>query len=58
VPRLGSLNLRGTAVTDAGLARLKRLTALRSVILPSAGVSDAAIEDLRRTLPGVGISRD
>ena len=41
-------------VTDAGLAHLNGLKTLRTLLL-STQVTDAGIERLRRTLPGVKV---
>lgn len=47
LPQLESLNLRGTEVTDAGLANLSGLVNLRSLNLWSTAVSDAGLAHLR-----------
>jgi hypothetical protein len=43
-PRLESLQLKSTKITDAGLAHLKALPRLRSLALENAAISDAGLE--------------
>ena len=45
--QLRSLNLSGTAITDAGLASLENLTSLQVLQLSSTRVSDAGVPHLR-----------
>ncbi len=52
MPRLRRLDLRATAVTDAGLARLKGHDALVELVLAQTKVSDAAGETLQ-SLPAL-----
>jgi hypothetical protein len=49
--------LSGTAVTDAGLVHLEKLTALRSVLIYETRVTDAGVKRLQQALPAVKIRR-
>lgn len=50
--------LHGAAITDAGLERLKPLERLQDLELPlEAPLSDKALDDLHRALPGCRIER-
>ncbi len=58
LPRILSLNLHGTHVTDAGLAELADRTShgpLQSLVVTGARVTPAAVDELRKKLPQVGI---
>ena len=49
--QLEQLGLRGTQVTDAGLAHLKSLTKLESLDLQDTQVTDASVAELQKALP-------
>ena len=49
------LDLRGTQVTDAGLAHLRELTTLDLLLLRNTEVSDAGVAELRRALPHTSV---
>jgi len=55
LPHLYVLNLSRTEVTDAGLAQLQEFPALRMVTVPRTPTSGAAIDALRRALPGIAV---
>ncbi len=53
---LGYLLIANTAVTDAGIAKLKNLSQLRRVFLSDNGhITQASIDDLHRSLPRCSI---
>ncbi len=56
LPSLRALSLADTAVTDAGLVHLRPLASLLVLYVP-AGVSDAAVQDLKKTLPNLRVIR-
>jgi hypothetical protein len=56
-PKLRMLDLRGTGVTDAGVARLASCAGLAEVDLRDTAVSDAGAERLARALPKLNIIR-
>jgi hypothetical protein len=47
------LRIGRPAFTDAGLAELKTLAGLRRLVLPNAKVTPAAVEGLKKALPGL-----
>ena len=49
------LDLSGSPITDAGLAHLKGLKNLDSVMLANTGVTSKGMKDLKLALPNVGI---
>jgi len=51
------LDLRGTQVTDAGLAHLKGLTNLSKLDISFTQVSDAGVQELQQALPSLDIRR-
>ena len=51
-----SLNLYGTAVTDAGLEQLKGLKHLRSLYLWQTKVTPEGVKALQAALPGCDIN--
>jgi hypothetical protein len=55
--RLQALSLMDTAVTDAGLVHLNGLSALEQVHAGDGQFTDSAVRELRKTLPGLGVSR-
>ena len=50
------VRLRGTQISDAGLAHLKGLTALEWLALNNTQISDAGIEELEAALPNCFIA--
>jgi len=52
---LETLDLRGTKVTDAGLAHLAGLTALKELNLSRTQVTDAGVAKLQKALPNCSI---
>ena len=52
---LSALSLAGTAVTDAGMANLKRLTKLTDLDLRNTAVSNDAMKDLQQEVSGLQI---
>jgi len=55
--RVKSLMLNDTAVTDAGLAHLSRLTNLRGLDLRGTRVTEEGVAQLQRALPNCKIER-
>ncbi len=58
LPRITSLNLHGTRVTDAGLAELANRTShgpLQSLVVTGARVTPAGVDELRKKLPQIGV---
>jgi hypothetical protein len=51
------LSLDKTRVTDAGLAHLEGLTSLKWLAVAKTKVTDAGVNDLRKALPNVKITR-
>jgi hypothetical protein len=45
------LSLTSTRVSDAGLARIKKMTNLQTLYLRQSGVTKAGVQDLKRALP-------
>lgn len=56
-PNLHTLCLKGPNVTDAGLAHLKGLRQLRSLILYDTRVTEEAAANLERELPQLTVGR-
>jgi hypothetical protein len=56
-PRLQTLDLEGTSISDVGLARLKGLKTLQSLSLGGTPTTDAGVRDLQMTLPTLKVSR-
>jgi hypothetical protein len=52
---LSGLDLRGTKITDAGLADIKRMTNLSQVYLSRTQVTEAGMKELRRARPSLKI---
>ena len=57
VPNLEAVGLNATAVTDSGLAHLKKVTGLKMLVLDGKRFSDDAIEDLSSALPSLRIRK-
>jgi hypothetical protein len=55
--KLQRLFLDDTQVTDAGMAHLRELKELQRLDLFGAAVSNAAVESLQRSVPGVKVFR-
>jgi hypothetical protein len=55
--KLLHLQLSRTDVTDAGLARLKGFTHLRTVALDGTQVTDAGVQELQKALPNLNVKR-
>jgi hypothetical protein len=49
------LNLYNTAVTDAGVADLSNLKALKNVYLWQSKVTDAGADTLKKAIPSVAV---
>jgi hypothetical protein len=49
------LKLRGTRITDSGLAHLKALTSLKGLDLRETTISEVGLDGLRQALPGLTI---
>jgi hypothetical protein len=45
-------------ITDAGLEHLKGLTALRTILLSDTKVTDAGVNQLKKSLPDAVVSLD
>ena len=56
-PRLNSLSLERTRITDAGLAELKNLRSLRELWLDGASVTNTGVDELKKALPGLTTHR-
>jgi hypothetical protein len=54
---VSDLDLRGSAISDAGLRELRGLKSLRFVDLRETSVSDEVIAELTSALPGLYVSR-
>lgn len=52
---LKRLFLRGTMVTDAGLAHLKGVSSLQRLLLTNTRVTDDGVSELQRALPGLDV---
>ena len=52
---LQTLDLRGSQITDTGLAHLKGLTGLQTLYLRSTKVTDAGVAELKKALPNCKI---
>lgn len=58
LPNLHTLDIHSTAVTDAGLEHVKQMKGLAVLdITDCPGISDAAIEEIRKTLPKCDVVR-
>lgn len=57
LPNLATLDLTNTAVGDAGLPHLKRLTSLKQLKLAGTRITPAAAADLRAALPNCRVDR-
>ena len=54
---LRRLKLRRTSVSDAGLVRLKGLVNLEDLDIGGTLVTDAGVQELRKVLPKLNVSR-
>ena len=57
LPRVKSLTLRGSPITDAGLTHLHGMTQLEELDCRGTKITDRGIEALRRALPSCRITR-
>ena len=57
LPRLQTLNLGGTKVTDAGLLYLKGLGSLETLNIRNTQVTDEGVKMLQEALPNCKITR-
>lgn len=54
--RLHTLDLTEAKITDNGLEHLNGLSSLRNLCLVDTLVTDAGIRDLKKAVPGVGVT--
>ncbi len=57
MPKLRTLWLDATQLTDAGLAQLKGLSTLKNLSLTKTKVTSSGVEALRKALPQVAVER-
>ena len=56
-PRLESLDLMSTAISDTGVLKLANCKSLRKVWLPTENLSPAAVDRLQAALPSTDLGR-
>ncbi len=53
--KLDTIFLGGTQITDAGFLKLKAMGQLTRIYIPNTGITEKAIQELKRSLPNCEI---